>query len=141
MRPAIPSPLSIGLRMLAETRSDLGGPEGCCSVAGRDLTRAHDLSNNELDTCQPHAILTVTALIDVIDGDAALPSTKCLTGPLATGPTRAAMTAVTRRAVVSGLSAFVAMPVLAEMAWPSRPITLVIGFPAGGPVYYAHARA
>jgi tripartite-type tricarboxylate transporter receptor subunit TctC len=44
------------------------------------------------------------------------------------------MTESTRRAVVSGLFAFAAMPVLAETAWPTRPITLVIGFPAGGPL-------
>src|SRR5450759_863818 len=44
------------------------------------------------------------------------------------------MTEITRRAVLSGLSAFAAMPVFAETAWPTRPITLVIGFPAGGPL-------
>src|SRR5712692_3909804 len=44
------------------------------------------------------------------------------------------MTELTRRAVVSGPSAYAAMPVFAETAWPTRPITLVIGFPAGGPL-------
>jgi tripartite-type tricarboxylate transporter receptor subunit TctC len=43
------------------------------------------------------------------------------------------MTEMTRRAVFVGLSAFAAMPVLAETAWPTRPITMTIGFPAGGP--------
>ena len=40
----------------------------------------------------------------------------------------------TRRAVVAGLSALVAMPAFAEAAWPARPIKLMIGFPAGGPL-------
>src|SRR5215470_10737245 len=44
------------------------------------------------------------------------------------------MTGISRRAVLGGLSAFAATPVFAEMAWPSRPITLVVGFPAGGPL-------
>lgn len=44
------------------------------------------------------------------------------------------MIGITRRAVLSGLSAFAAMPVLGQTAWPTRPITLVIGFPAGGPL-------
>jgi tripartite-type tricarboxylate transporter receptor subunit TctC len=44
------------------------------------------------------------------------------------------MTEFTRRAVVAGLSALVAMPAYAETAWPIRPIKLVIGFPAGGPL-------
>ena len=43
------------------------------------------------------------------------------------------MTEMTRRAVFGGLSAFAAMPVLAETAWPTRPITMTIGFPASGP--------
>jgi tripartite-type tricarboxylate transporter receptor subunit TctC len=45
-----------------------------------------------------------------------------------------AMTKITRRAMLSGISAFAAMPALAQTAWPNRPITLVVGFPAGGPV-------
>jgi tripartite-type tricarboxylate transporter receptor subunit TctC len=44
------------------------------------------------------------------------------------------MTKLTRRTVVAGLSAFAVMPAWAETGWPSRPITLVHGFPAGGPV-------
>lgn len=44
------------------------------------------------------------------------------------------MTKLTRRTVVAGLSAFAAMPAWAEAGWPSRPITLVHGFPPGGPV-------
>jgi tripartite-type tricarboxylate transporter receptor subunit TctC len=44
------------------------------------------------------------------------------------------MTEFTRRTVLGGLSALVAMPALAETAWPTRPIKLMIGFPAGGPV-------
>ena len=44
------------------------------------------------------------------------------------------MTEFTRRAVLSGLSALAAMPAFAETAWPNRPITLLIGFPAGGPL-------
>jgi tripartite-type tricarboxylate transporter receptor subunit TctC len=43
------------------------------------------------------------------------------------------MTDFTRRAVLSGLSAFAAMPAFAEAAWPNRTIILVVGFPAGGP--------
>jgi tripartite-type tricarboxylate transporter receptor subunit TctC len=44
------------------------------------------------------------------------------------------MTKLTRRTVVAGLSAFAVMLARAETGWPSRPITLVHGFPAGGPV-------
>jgi tripartite-type tricarboxylate transporter receptor subunit TctC len=44
------------------------------------------------------------------------------------------MTEFTRRAVLGGLSALVAIPALAESAWPTRPIRLMIGFPAGGPL-------
>ena len=44
------------------------------------------------------------------------------------------MTKLTRRTVVAGLTAFAAMPAWAETGWPSRPITLVHGFPPGGPV-------
>ncbi len=44
------------------------------------------------------------------------------------------MTNISRRSVVAGLSAVAIMPARAEAAWPSRPIALVHGFPAGGPV-------
>ncbi len=44
------------------------------------------------------------------------------------------MTDMSRRAVLGGLSAFAATPVSAYLAWPNRPITLVVGFPAGGPL-------
>src|SRR5260370_17392014 len=44
------------------------------------------------------------------------------------------MTELTRRAVLTGLSAFAAMPAFAQTGWPNRPITLLIGFPAGGPL-------
>lgn len=43
------------------------------------------------------------------------------------------MTALTRRTVLSGLSTLVALPARPDTAWPSRPITLVHGFAAGGP--------
>jgi tripartite-type tricarboxylate transporter receptor subunit TctC len=44
------------------------------------------------------------------------------------------MTELARRAVLTGLSAFAAMPAFAQTGWPNRPITLLIGFPAGGPL-------
>ena len=44
------------------------------------------------------------------------------------------MTKITRRAVLAGLSACAAMPARAKGAWPERPITLIHGFPPGGPV-------
>jgi tripartite-type tricarboxylate transporter receptor subunit TctC len=44
------------------------------------------------------------------------------------------MTNISRRSVVAGLSAVAIIPARAETAWPSRPIALVHGFPAGGPV-------
>jgi tripartite-type tricarboxylate transporter receptor subunit TctC len=44
------------------------------------------------------------------------------------------MTELARRAVLTGLSAFAAMPAFAQTDWPNRPITLLIGFPAGGPL-------
>ena len=44
------------------------------------------------------------------------------------------MTKITRRDVLAGLSAFAAMPAWSKGAWPERPITLVHGFPPGGPV-------
>jgi tripartite-type tricarboxylate transporter receptor subunit TctC len=43
------------------------------------------------------------------------------------------MAAVSRRTVITGLSAF-AVNARAEPAWPERSITLVHGFPPGGPV-------
>ncbi len=44
------------------------------------------------------------------------------------------MTEFTRRTVVVGLSACVAVPAFAKGVWPDRPITLIHGFPPGGPV-------
>lgn len=44
------------------------------------------------------------------------------------------MIKLSRRTVLAGLSAFAVMPARAEAAWPSRPITLMHGFPPGGPV-------
>jgi tripartite-type tricarboxylate transporter receptor subunit TctC len=44
------------------------------------------------------------------------------------------MITMNRRAAIGGLSALITSPLLAEPAWPSRPLTLVVGFPAGGPV-------
>ena len=41
---------------------------------------------------------------------------------------------ITRRAAIAGLSCFAVMPALAKDAWPERPITLIHGFPPGGPV-------
>ena len=43
------------------------------------------------------------------------------------------MAEVTRRAVLTGLSACAVAPSLAQTAWPNRLITMVVGFPAGGP--------
>jgi tripartite-type tricarboxylate transporter receptor subunit TctC len=43
------------------------------------------------------------------------------------------MTKITRRAVVGGITALAAGPVRAQAKWPSRTITIVHGFPAGGP--------
>jgi tripartite-type tricarboxylate transporter receptor subunit TctC len=44
------------------------------------------------------------------------------------------MNELTRRTVLTGLASFAAKPALADATWPNRPITLVHGFPAGGPV-------
>lgn len=44
------------------------------------------------------------------------------------------MIAMTRRAALGGLAAFLTSPLRAQSAWPNRPLTLVVGFPAGGPV-------
>jgi tripartite-type tricarboxylate transporter receptor subunit TctC len=41
---------------------------------------------------------------------------------------------ITRRAALAGLSAFAVTPALSKGAWPERSITLVHGFPPGGPV-------
>ena len=43
------------------------------------------------------------------------------------------MIGLTRRTVLAGLTTFVAIPAYPDTAWPSRPITLVHGFAAGGP--------
>jgi tripartite-type tricarboxylate transporter receptor subunit TctC len=43
------------------------------------------------------------------------------------------MTKLARRALLAGLSASIATTVRAKTAWPSRPITLVHGWPPGGP--------
>src|SRR5689334_6426892 len=40
----------------------------------------------------------------------------------------------TRRSVLAGLASSAAMPALADAPWPNRSITLVHGFPPGGPV-------
>jgi tripartite-type tricarboxylate transporter receptor subunit TctC len=44
-----------------------------------------------------------------------------------------AMTKLTRRAVLGGLATSAVAPLRADPAWPSRPITLVHGWPPGGP--------
>ncbi len=44
------------------------------------------------------------------------------------------MTKMTRRVVLAGLSACAAVPAWANDSWPERPITLIHGFPPGGPV-------
>ena len=44
------------------------------------------------------------------------------------------MVALTRRAVLAGLSSLGAMPAAAQAAWPNRPITMVHGLPPGGSV-------
>ena len=44
------------------------------------------------------------------------------------------MVAITRRAALGGLAGLIARPVFAQQAWPIRPLTLIVGFPAGGPV-------
>ena len=43
------------------------------------------------------------------------------------------MTKLTRRALLAGLSASIAAAVRADTGWPSHPITLVHGWPPGGP--------
>jgi tripartite-type tricarboxylate transporter receptor subunit TctC len=40
---------------------------------------------------------------------------------------------LSRRAVVGGLAGFAARPAFAQAEWPTRTITIVHGFPAGGP--------
>jgi len=44
------------------------------------------------------------------------------------------MSKITRRTVLAGLSACLAAPAFAKGAWPDRTITLMHGFPPGGPV-------
>lgn len=44
------------------------------------------------------------------------------------------MTHFSRRTVLGGLSALAVMPAFAATPWPSRPVMLVGGFPAGGPL-------
>jgi tripartite-type tricarboxylate transporter receptor subunit TctC len=43
------------------------------------------------------------------------------------------MTRFTRRVVLGGLTASIVTPLRADAAWPNRPITLVHGWPPGGP--------
>ncbi|MDA9546148.1 MULTISPECIES: tripartite tricarboxylate transporter substrate binding protein [unclassified Bradyrhizobium] len=43
------------------------------------------------------------------------------------------MTKLTRRSVLGGLAASVVTPLHADAVWPSRPVTLVHGWPPGGP--------
>ncbi|GAC1499264.1 MAG: tripartite tricarboxylate transporter substrate-binding protein [Steroidobacteraceae bacterium] len=44
------------------------------------------------------------------------------------------MIKMTRRTALGGLSALISAPLFAQPSWPNRPLTLVVGFPAGGPV-------
>ena len=44
------------------------------------------------------------------------------------------MITMTRRTALGGLSALISAPLFAQPLWPNRPLTLVVGFPAGGPV-------
>jgi len=44
------------------------------------------------------------------------------------------MTHLTRRGVLGGIGALACMPASAKQDWPDRPISLVHGFPPGGPV-------
>jgi tripartite-type tricarboxylate transporter receptor subunit TctC len=44
------------------------------------------------------------------------------------------MNTMTRRTALGGLSALISAPLFAQPSWPNRPLTLVVGFPAGGPV-------
>jgi tripartite-type tricarboxylate transporter receptor subunit TctC len=44
------------------------------------------------------------------------------------------MITMTRRAALGGLSALISAPLFAQASWPNRPLTLVVGFAAGGPV-------
>ena len=41
---------------------------------------------------------------------------------------------LTRRELLSGLATSAVTPALAQTTWPNRPVILVVGFPAGGPV-------
>jgi tripartite-type tricarboxylate transporter receptor subunit TctC len=44
------------------------------------------------------------------------------------------MSEMTRRSALVGFSVIASMPAFAQAEWPTRPITLLIGFPAGGPL-------
>jgi tripartite-type tricarboxylate transporter receptor subunit TctC len=44
------------------------------------------------------------------------------------------MITMTRRSALAGLSAMISSPLFVQPPWPNRPLKLVVGFPAGGPV-------
>ena len=39
---------------------------------------------------------------------------------------------LTRRAMLSGIAASITAPALAQSSWPTRPVRIIVGFPAGG---------